>query len=79
MTVQVLFFASLREAANTRELQLSLDAPLNVRNLATRIERDYKGLELSGSLCAINEHYVDPDTLINEGDTIAFFPPVSGG
>lgn len=79
MTVQVLFFASLREAANTRELQLSFDAPLSARDLAQQLETEHAGLELSGALCAINEHYVHPDTLLNEGDTIAFFPPVSGG
>jgi molybdopterin converting factor subunit 1 len=79
MTVQVLFFASLREAANTRELQLSLESPVSARALASQLETKHAGLELSGALCAINEHYVHPDTLLSEGDTVAFFPPVSGG
>ncbi len=79
MTVNVLFFASLREATNTRELSLSLDQPLSTRALAQQLERDFAGLSLSGSLCAINEQYAKPDDLLNEGDTVAFFPPVSGG
>ena len=79
MTVNVLFFASLREATNTRELSLSLELPLSTRALADKLEQDYSELSLKGSLCAINEQYANPDDLIHEGDTVAFFPPVSGG
>ncbi len=79
MTVNVLFFASLREATNTRELSLSLAEPLSTRALAEQLERDFAGLSLSGSLCAINEQYATPDDVLSEGDTVAFFPPVSGG
>lgn len=28
---------------------------------------------------AVNESYVDPETVLNDGDEIAFIPPVSGG
>ena len=28
---------------------------------------------------AVNEQYVDADTLLNDGDEVAFIPPVSGG
>ncbi|EDY87405.1 ThiS family, putative [gamma proteobacterium HTCC5015] len=30
-------------------------------------------------LCSINWDYVSLDTVLNEGDELAFFPPVSGG
>jgi len=79
MTINVLFFASLREATKTRELSLSLPDTLSTKALADKLEHDYVGLSLKGSLCAINEHYAEPDDLLNEGDTVAFFPPVSGG
>lgn len=79
MTVSVLFFATLREHIGKRELQLELPSSLSLRQLAERLEADYKGLSLSGSLCAINEQYSDPDATIQAGDTVAFFPPVSGG
>jgi sulfur-carrier protein len=78
MTVNILFFASLREKMG-RELEYPLDTPLSLRELATRLEQTYTGLSLSGTLCAINEQYADPETLLNAGDTVAFFPPVSGG
>ena len=79
MNVNVLFFASLREAADTRQLELSLENATTLRQLAERLEQDYQGLSLRGSLCAVNERYADPEHLLNEGDTVAFFPPVSGG
>lgn len=28
---------------------------------------------------AVNEQYVDADTLLHDGDEVAFIPPVSGG
>lgn len=79
MTITVLFFASLREAVGERRLELSLDEPLSVRQLADRLEGEHASLSLSGTLCALNEHYVDPSKTVSEGDTVAFFPPVSGG
>ncbi len=78
MNVKVLFFASLREAAGTRQLELALDAPVTLRQLAERLERSH-ALSLSGSLCAVNERYAEPESVVADGDTVAFFPPVSGG
>jgi sulfur-carrier protein len=78
MTISVLFFATLREKVG-RELEYPLASPLTLRELASNLEKSHAGLSLSGTLCAINEQYADPETLVNAGDTVAFFPPVSGG
>ena len=77
--ITVLFFASLREQMNKKQLELKLETPLSVCELANRLEQTHPGLSLTGSLCAINEHYAEPEHLIQLGDTVAFFPPVSGG
>jgi sulfur-carrier protein len=77
--IKVLFFANLRETVKERQLELSLETPLSVRQLAGTLEQAHAGLSLSGSLCAINEQYAEPEHLIQSGDTVAFFPPVSGG
>jgi molybdopterin converting factor subunit 1 len=79
MTVTVLFFASLREKTRQRSLELPLEKPSSLRELARRLEETFAGLSLSGSLCAINEQYAEPESLVKAGDTVAFFPPVSGG
>jgi sulfur-carrier protein len=78
MTINILFFASLREKAG-RQQEVSFDSPLTLRELASRLEQTHTGLSLSGVLCAINEQYADPEAVVNAGDTVAFFPPVSGG
>ncbi len=79
MTVTVLYFASLREQAGASRRTINLEPPSSVRDLAARLEAEQVGLSLSGSLCAVNERYAAPEQTLEDGDTVAFFPPVSGG
>lgn len=78
MVVQILLFASYRELIGEKEVSLTCPERVTVRQCAKQLEQTY-GLFLEGALCAINEHYATPDTVIKEGDRVAFFPPVSGG
>ncbi len=77
--VTLLLFASYRQSVGKREMTLELPEGLNVREVAARLEADHPGLTLKGALCAVNEAYVSPDYIVSSGDTVAFFPPVSGG
>ncbi len=79
MTITLLLFASYRDQVGQRELRLELSEPLTVRQVAERLQADYPDLSLKGALCALNEQYVSPNQEVAEGDTLAFFPPVSGG
>ena len=79
MTIQLLLFASYRDQVGQRELRLELSGPLTVRQVAEKLQADYPDLSLKGALCALNERYVSPDQEVKGGDTLAFFPPVSGG
>jgi len=36
-------------------------------------------LTLTGCMAAVNEVYASPDTVLLEGDAVAFLPPVAGG
>jgi len=77
MTVQVKFFASLRERVGKAEVKLNPD-----RNLtALQVWQQSTGEnQLSANiLIAVNQEYVDSEQLVNDGDEIAFFPPVTGG
>jgi molybdopterin converting factor small subunit len=31
------------------------------------------------AVCAVNHRYVSPETVLHEGDEVAFIPPVGGG
>ena len=82
--ITVRFFAGVREALKTDELQWPHREGLSVAALRTSLaDRDPHWSEhLGGSrllMCAVNEVMAAPDTLINDGDVVAFFPPVTGG
>lgn len=79
MTVTVLLFASYREKAGERARRLDLPEGSTVRDAAREIEGAFVDVSLQGALCAVNEAYASPDAVLTEGDTVAFFPPVSGG
>jgi len=78
-TVEVRFFAQLRAAAGTSETTVAIEPGTDVRALAERLEAEYEGLYLHGTMCAVDERYADPATRLNGGETVAFLPPVSGG
>lgn len=82
ITVRVLFFGAAREAASRNEATLEVRAPASTRTVFQEIINAYPQLARFGRslLIAVNEEYV-PTTAqeIHEGDTLAVFPPVSGG
>ncbi len=77
MTVEVKFFASLKE-------QMGCDgATVEIGEVATAAD---VWLQASGGkplppsvLVAVNMEYADPNHPVRSGDEVAFFPPVTGG
>ncbi len=77
MTINVQFFASLREQLGKQQLTLAYDEPVNV---ATIWSQASEGKDMpDNTLCAINMEYVKADAMVHDGDEVAFFPPVTGG
>lgn len=77
MTIQVRFFASLREQIGIAEKQLEVSPAMSVADvwlLATS-----QSEIPANTLLAVNMEYVDADQLVADGDEVAFFPPVTGG
>ena len=83
--VTLLYFARLREALGTAREELAL--PERVIDVATLREALVSrggawAQELSASTrvrTAVNQDMASADTPVNDGDEIAFFPPVTGG
>lgn len=79
--VTVLFFAAARDAAGTAELQLLVSDTGTLAELQQRVLQQLTGLQRLQSmlLWAVNNQYAVPAMSIRPGDTVACFPPVSGG
>jgi molybdopterin synthase catalytic subunit len=79
--VCVLFFGAAREAA-ADEAVLSLGRGVTAREAFERLLEEYPNLRRFGAslLVAINQEYArDLQVVLEDGDELALFPPVSGG
>jgi len=76
MSIKVRYFASLKESIGRSEDELVFVDVISVVDIWKKINNE----ELpSNILAAVNMEYVSFDTLVNDGDEVAFFPPVTGG
>lgn len=81
--IKVLFFAKLRESLGQAEYRAEVDAALSVAALRERILSDKPAwrdaLCAPNVIVARNQEVVDLDSLTQDGDEVAFYPPVTGG
>jgi len=79
--VKLLFFATLRERAGTKTMELDVPADLTIQGLKDKISDEYPNLKesMSSVLITINREYAFDDAVIPQGAELAMFPPVSGG
>lgn len=76
MRVRVRLFAALRERAGVPELELELPEGALVGDAIDQTKALTEGIPVA---VAVNEEYVDVDTMLHEGDELALIPPISGG
>jgi molybdopterin converting factor subunit 1 len=79
--IKILFFATLRDRAGTKSLELEIPDDTTVQSLKDRIARDYPSLEQSmeSVVISINREFVFDESIVPENAEVAMFPPVSGG
>ena len=76
MTIQVKFFASLRETLGMETASIDARPDLSIQEIWDDVTaKDYP----VNTLCAINMDYAKPSDVVSDGDEVAFFPPVTGG
>lgn len=80
-TITVLLFGQARELAGTGEIALDVPAGATVGDALARLEERFPALVPFDRvlLAAVNETYATRDEPVSDGDTLAVFPPVSGG
>jgi len=79
--INVLYFASFRDAVGRPEEQRDLPDGARVTELWSVLSREIPLFSRFPSMppAAVNREYVRADTTLREGDEVAFLPPVAGG
>ena len=81
MSVTVRLFARLREIAGSDELVRPMVAGSTVGEVWRDMTDQWPALApyASSLSCAVNAQYARMSTPVQDGDEVAFLPPVSGG
>jgi molybdopterin converting factor subunit 1 len=81
MPVAVRLFASLRDVTGQADLTRDVPTPAAVEAVWEALVAEWPALAAyrSGISCAINAEYAKFTDAVQEGDEVAFLPPVSGG
>lgn len=90
--IKVLFFAQLRESLNCAELRINLNDPRFASTLKSAFTLEQLREQLANTddtwqlnmqngklLMAVNQTIVNGEYILQDGDEVAFFPPVTGG
>lgn len=80
--INVLFFAQVKELVGVDRLEMDAGfatAEELRSHLCERGDKWQLALESGKLLVAVNQTICPLDTIIKDGDEIAFFPPVTGG
>ena len=79
--IKVLFFATLRDRAGIKFIELEIPADMTVRALKDKLASDYPNLKelMKTILVSVNKEYALDEAEIPQNSEVALFPPVSGG
>lgn len=81
MKVHLLYFAVLRDITGTSATDLEVPEGTRAADVWQRLRNEYRGLAgySQPPMTAINESYASPESILRDGDELAFIPPVAGG
>ena len=81
MLITVKLFASYQELLGEDEIQLDMEDGCNVGEALDLMKRHYEVLADQGypPMTACNLKHVSKNHVLEDGDELAIFPPVSGG
>lgn len=81
ITIRIRYFAILREHLGKSEESLAVPEGTLVSEVYPLVTGDQPRLAnlRRSMMLMVNEDYVEPDYVLQDGDEVAFIPPVSGG
>ena len=81
--VTVRFLAMLKNKVGREVIEIPCDGEITLRELQKAIVKEFPQISeyLSGKrvLVSVNQEFADPETVVKDGDEVAFLPPFSGG
>lgn len=82
--IKILYFASLKERLNTESESFEYAGPMSVADLRAQLRArgnvwEEVFAEEQLVMAAVDQAIADPSTQVNDGNEVAFFPPVTGG
>jgi molybdopterin converting factor subunit 1 len=79
--IKLLFFATIRDRAGTKSMDLDIPEDLTVQGLKDKIAEEYPALRdsMKSVLITIDREYAFDEAVIPPNAEMAMFPPVSGG
>lgn len=79
--IKLLFFATIRDRAGTKSLELDIPADMTIRGLKEKLGLDFPNLKdsMKSVLMTINREYAFDEAVVPANAEIGMFPPVSGG
>lgn len=80
-TIRVRFFAHYAEVVGREEALLAFTLPATVRDVVRRVRDELPGGRgiPERPLAALNLTHAKLDTSVQDGDEVAFLPPLAGG
>lgn len=81
MRITVRLFATLRQEAGWARREMTLPGGATLGDLLDALATDEGGLRLNNrsTYAAVNREYAQRNHVLQDGDVVALFPPVSGG
>lgn len=81
MRITIRFFALHRDVVGAPQIELDVDEGSTAGDVWARLGEQYPHLRPStrSLMFAVNQAFATPDTVLHNGDEVAFIPPVSGG
>lgn len=77
--MKVLYFAHIKAKLDRTEDQFSFAEPITVQQFRNHLYETYPIIQNEKFQIAVNEEFVKDEDVINNQDTVALIPPVSGG
>ncbi len=79
--IKLLFFATIRDRAGTKFLEMDIPAEMTILGLKEKLSTDYPNLKdsMKSVLITINREYAFDEAVVPANAEIGMFPPVSGG